>query len=244
MKLLVIGENCIDEFFYGDALRLAPEAPAPVFVPSYSISNQGMAANVLENLKSLGAEVTFHTNKNKITKSRYVDDKTNHLLLRIDVGDKDTRQMDSLSEEYLNCFDAIVISDYNKGFITENDIFSICNMHNNVFIDTKKPITVSFKLAKYIKINKHEYDVSKKTIENDEILKSKVIVTLGKNGCSLNDKIYPVEEVAVKDQVGAGDSFFAGLVYKYVETSDIDKAIIFANECATKVVTRRGVSVI
>ena len=40
---------------------------------------------------------------------------------------------------------------------------------------------------------------------------------------------------------GAGDSFLAGLVVKYLTTKNIEKSIKFANECATQVVQRKGV---
>jgi sugar/nucleoside kinase (ribokinase family) len=53
-----------------------------------------------------------------------------------------------------------------------------------------------------------------------------------------------VENVEVKDMSGAGDTFLAGLVVKYLETKDIRQAIVFANECATEVVQRRGVGVV
>ena len=50
--------------------------------------------------------------------------------------------------------------------------------------------------------------------------------------------------VEIKDLSGAGDTFLAGLVCNYLNTNDIKQAIIFANECATKVVQRRGVNVV
>ena len=53
---------------------------------------------------------------------------------------------------------------------------------------------------------------------------------------------YPVKEAQVKDLSGAGDTFLAGLVKKYIETKDISKSIRFANQCATVVVQKRGVS--
>ena len=31
MKILVIGESCVDIYQYGDSVRLCPEAPVPVF---------------------------------------------------------------------------------------------------------------------------------------------------------------------------------------------------------------------
>lgn len=245
MKLLVIGESCVDEFIYGKAERLAPEAPAPVFVPTRSTQNPGMAANVVENLKALGAEVDFLCNTNKITKTRYVDDKTNHLLLRVDIGDDKVEPFNIVKFNLpLDNYEAVVISDYNKGFLDEYAISAICNIHPNVFVDTKKPIGKYLSLCKYLKINEKEFKDSKRfydgTPEGIEFT-NKTIVTLGKEGCKLGNKLYPVEEVAVKDQSGAGDTFIAGLVWKYVSTQDIDKAIVFANECATKVVTKRGV---
>ena len=57
-------------------------------------------------------------------------------------------------------------------------------------------------------------------------------------------KIYPVPKVEIKDVAGAGDSFIAGLVVKYIETSDIISAIEFANVCATQVVQKKGVSIV
>jgi bifunctional ADP-heptose synthase (sugar kinase/adenylyltransferase) len=88
MKILVIGDSCKDIFRYGKVNRLAPEAPVPIIIPEREISNLGMAGNVVTNLKALGAEVEFITNKSEIRKIRYVCSKYNHLLLRVDENDK------------------------------------------------------------------------------------------------------------------------------------------------------------
>ena len=48
----------------------------------------------------------------------------------------------------------------------------------------------------------------------------------------------------MKDSSGAGDAFLAALVVEYVRSEDIEKSIVFANECASQVVQHRGVSVI
>jgi len=87
-KILVIGDSCIDIFKYGEVNRLAPEAPIPIIIPETEKSNPGMAGNVVENLKALGAEVVFITNHTEIKKIRYVCSKYNHLLLRVDENDK------------------------------------------------------------------------------------------------------------------------------------------------------------
>ena len=57
-------------------------------------------------------------------------------------------------------------------------------------------------------------------------------------------KIYPTEDVEVKDISGAGDTFLAGLVVECVRTNDIIKAINFAQECTKIVVQKHGVSTV
>ena len=70
------------------------------------------------------------------------------------------------------------------------------------------------------------------------------MVTLGPAGASHKNTIYPVPAVEIKDLSGAGDTFVSALAMKFVETKDIAEAIKFANECATIVVQKSGVSVI
>ena len=75
-------------------------------------------------------------------------------------------------------------------------------------------------------------------------MKKKLIITLGHEGCLFREKIFSVEEVEIKEVTGAGDTFMAGLVAEYIKTKNIEKAIIFANQCATKVVQKRGVNIV
>ena len=103
---------------------------------------------------------------------------------------------------------------------------------------------IKIRNCKYIKINKNEYIRSKEFIDSSSWASDKTIVTLGSKGCRLKDKIYSVEKVEIKDLCGAGDTFMASLCVKYVETSDIEKSLVFANECATQVVQLKGVNVI
>ena len=70
MKILVIGDSCIDEFVYGDINRISPEAPIPVFLPTHTEKNDGMAKNVSNNVRSLGCDIELITNQNGIVKRR------------------------------------------------------------------------------------------------------------------------------------------------------------------------------
>jgi bifunctional ADP-heptose synthase (sugar kinase/adenylyltransferase) len=245
MKILVIGDSCVDVFRYGTVNRLAPEAPVPVIVPTSETSSPGMAGNVVRNLKALGAEVDFITNKVEIKKIRYVCSKYNHLLLRVDEND----ECEPLSKLIIgdiswNDYNAVVISDYCKGFVHELDIEYISKQHPLVFLDTKKILGKYAHDVNCIKINYQEYKNNLSVVVADKVIEDKIIVTRGKYGCDFRFKNYPTQEVPVKDISGAGDTFLAGLVVEYVKSKDYEKAIAFAQQCTTVVVQKSGVSTI
>src|SRR5215212_2067330 len=58
-RCLVIGDVMLDIFERGRAVRLAPDAPAPIITDVRVTSSPGGAANVAANLAALGAEVTL-----------------------------------------------------------------------------------------------------------------------------------------------------------------------------------------
>ena len=247
MKVLVIGDVCEDVYVYGKCNRLAPEAPVPVFVKTREKRNGGMALNVFNNLKALGVDCDIVHNAEEIEKTRYVDTQTNHIFIRIDSDEARIKRVDKkvLTKKYLSQYDAIVISDYNKGFLSETDIEKICYYHPLTFMDTKKKLGRWSEDCKWIKINEPEYNNTKKEIqERMYVYEDSLIVTLGSKGCKYKNKTYTVNEVEIKDLVGAGDTFLAGFVSRYLHTKNVDDALIFANECATIVVQQKGVNVV
>jgi sugar/nucleoside kinase (ribokinase family) len=143
----------------------------------------------------------------------------------------------------VNKIDAIIISDYCKGFLEESDIQHICENNDNVFVDTKKKLGNWIKDADYIKINELEYKKNHEVLSGNGF-EEKLIVTLGSKGCRYKDKVFSVEEVPVKDVSGAGDTFLAGLVRGYLDTQDIESAIDFAQKCTTLVVQKHGVTTV
>ena len=241
-KILVIGETCRDVFVYCDSNRLCPEAPVPVLNIADQRENPGMAGNVRRNIESLsGKVIDIATNNNwyEIAKTRYVHKESNHMFFRVDTTQLIPRI--NLKELDFN-YDLIVISDYNKGFLMEEDIQYICSNHSNVFIDTKKILGDWVNDARFIKINDYEYRNSESYLTDD--IKQKIIHTMGGKGCEFKGKKYSTKKVEVKDVSGAGDTFMSALVVKFVETDDIIKSIVYANECASKVVAQKGVAVL
>lgn len=56
-KILVVGDSILDRYVYGKVTRVSPEAPVPVVVKQEEKIFPGGAANVAQNVVSLGAEV-------------------------------------------------------------------------------------------------------------------------------------------------------------------------------------------
>tara|TARA_R100001377_G_scaffold81970_1_gene61884 strand:- start:4160 stop:4897 length:738 start_codon:yes stop_codon:yes gene_type:complete len=245
MKILVIGDSCVDIFRYGTINRLAPEAPVPVIVPTHEKENPGMAANVVANLKALGADVDMVTNNNLIKKIRYVDERYNQMVVRVDENDSCERIILNDGLRDVGYFDAVVISDYCKGFLMEDDIREIISRFKcPTFLDTKKELGTWCENIDFIKINHLEHLRNFERMPSYPELEEKIIVTRGKDGCEHKGITYKTQEVPVKDVSGAGDTFISGLVYEYVKSGDIEKSIKFAQECTTIVVQKTGVATI
>jgi D-beta-D-heptose 7-phosphate kinase/D-beta-D-heptose 1-phosphate adenosyltransferase len=244
-KVLVIGDSCLDIFRYGKCERLSPEAPVPIFNPTKTTGNGGMTINVGENLKALGIECDIITNDIRPVKTRYIDEVSNQMLLRVDEKDhiKQITQ-EEMEKNNFGDYDAIVISDYNKGFLSFYDIMYIAENHPLTFMDSKKELGGWCDDIKFLKINDKEFRANEDYLKN--YYPGNLIVTKGKEGAVLNhtQHFHITEEHEVRDLSGAGDTFLAALVAKYIENYDICEAIEFANKCAAWVVTQKGVVVV
>jgi len=236
MKVLLIGDSCEDRYFYGDVKRLNPEAPVPILEYRRGVTSKGMVWNVRENLKSFGVEVYTSTHPEKIIKTRYIDEKSNQQIMRYDEEPKVEPLSFDFPTEWNNLYDALVISDYDKGFLTTEKIFELTSRFvGPVFIDSKK---TNLPTDAYIKINELEHErMSHSNYEN-------LIITRGGKGAEYQGELYPAEKVNVFDVVGAGDTFLAALTYGYLKYGRIDKAIPLANKAAAVAVSHRGTYVL
>lgn len=89
-KILVIGDLILDEFVWGKAERISPEAPVPVVWAQSQSYMPGGASNVANNIASLGAKVFLS--------GVIGDDKNGNILL------------EKLQEKQVNCETIIVDS--------------------------------------------------------------------------------------------------------------------------------------
>lgn len=235
-NVLLIGDSCIDQYKIGTVDRLSPEAPVPVIKLIEEYSLPGMASNVYANLKKLGIDADFVHNQEQIIKTRYIDKRSGQHLIRVDT-EPNIVHWSGRTPFAIDSYDAIVISDYNKGFLIYEDIeYIITKSAGPVFIDTKKTDLARFKGA-YVKINEAEYKA--RTSTNDHL-----IVTMGDRGVKYiagpDELIVNTKSVPVVDVCGCGDTFLSALVYQFLRTADIVKSLSFANRAAGITVRKQG----
>lgn len=232
MKILLIGDNGVDQYQYGNVTRISPEAPVPIINYTHTVTKPGMAANVKDNFEKLQCEVIFLHGIRTSVKTRVIDAKSKQHLIRIDQDDISRPVQVDYTD--IDQYDAVVISDYNKGSVEYETVENLRrNYKGPIFIDTKKTDLIRFQGC-YVKINATEYAAAKSY--NDEL-----IITLGRDGVRYKEHEISTPQVEAFDVCGAGDTFLAALTYQYVNTQDILNAIEFATKAASVTIQHVGV---
>jgi bifunctional ADP-heptose synthase (sugar kinase/adenylyltransferase) len=231
-QILVIGDSCIDRYKIGTVDRISPEAPVPIIKIINEYQLPGMSANVQKNIENLGCKVDLITHHEPIYKIRYVDHRSGQQLLRVD-HEGDIKPWNLRWPAPLEEYSAVVISDYDKGFVTYEIAEHIRREYKGpIFVDTKKLDLARFNGC-FVKINEHENTKKISTTEH-------LIVTMGSQGVDYQGQRYPTVACDVVDVCGAGDTFLAALVVEYLNTNCIYTALKFANYAASICVQHRG----
>jgi len=233
-KILLLGDNCTDVYRYGSVDRISPEAPVPVFVPKYEVVKEGMAGNVANNLKALGCEVTFLHGESS-TKTRLIDTRSKQQIVRID---NDVISNPIVFETVIPPgYDAIVVSDYNKGTVSYELIEELRREFSGpIFVDTKKTDLARLEGC-FIKINELEHS---RATSFPTGVPSGLIVTYGDQGVVYGDFAFGARTVEVADVCGAGDTFLAALAFQYLNSKDMHIAITFAIKASAVTVQHLG----
>ena len=290
-RILVVGDIMLDKHIHGTVSRISPEAPVPVLKAEKESYNPGGAANLANNLSTLGAKVSMagavggdeaqkilfqELEKNNIDSScilktqkptiQKVRGLSHQHLFRIDYEDhssitkEDEKNLLSLIKNKILDFDAIALSDYAKGTLTENLVKSLIILakeHNKIITADCKPMNLEFyKGVNLLKPNKKE--AIEMTLTDDieeagkilmEKLDSNIIITRGSEGCTLFEKNQepfhvPTSEKKFYDVAGAGDTFLATFTLALASNLDYQKATELANQASSLVVLKPGVSTI
>lgn len=221
-RVLLIGDSCEDEYIYGTCERISPEAPVPILKYSKNETRVGMSGNVYLNLQSFGIDVTFLTNIERLVKTRFIDQTKNIQVLRVDNEEKIKPLMLPVVTDN---FDAVVISDYDKGYITESKLFEIVeNSHIPTFLYSKKT-DLPNKENCFVLMNELEYE---KLHSNSYI--DNLIITKSSGGCIYRNTLYGLKKCEISNTIGIDEVFLSALVYGYLKHKNIEKALFMANE--------------
>lgn len=236
-----MGDGCNDFNHYGRVNNISQEAPVPIFNAGETTCKRGMSYNVAKNFSVLGASVTLHSYIIE-NKHRYIESRFSQQLFRVDekLQEKNSIVKKCLRSMEKNNFSAIVISDYNKGTLSYKDIRQIIKAAKGkpVFIDTKKQDLKQFENC-IIKINESEYEKAVSYSKKMIVTRSNKSVLFKKKNKDILS--CPVEEVALHDTTGAGDTFLAAFVSYYVASNDLEKSIKFAIQASKVSIQHFGV---
>ncbi|MCX8163740.1 MAG: D-glycero-beta-D-manno-heptose-7-phosphate kinase [Candidatus Micrarchaeota archaeon] len=225
---------------------------------------------VKKMLQEKNVETTslFFTHQDRYSyKNRLISVDYNHQVLRIDRETKEEINQNSEAKiiEFLNQkikeFDAIIISDYLKGLLTERlleNIIKICDNNNlPLIIDPKGKDYKKYKNATIITPNKKEAEIASGiSITDSETLKKAgikllnelnlkaILITLGKDGMAFftKNEIFsiPAKAKEVYDVSGAGDTVIATLAAAIVAGLSWKDAVELSNIAAGIVVAKLG----
>ncbi|WMY97479.1 MAG: bifunctional D-glycero-beta-D-manno-heptose-7-phosphate kinase/D-glycero-beta-D-manno-heptose 1-phosphate adenylyltransferase HldE [Arsenophonus sp.] len=291
-KILVVGDIMLDRYWYGFTNRISVEAPVPIVNIKKKEDRPGGAANVAMNISSLGSIVrligyTGIDNASSIlikkleennvlcdfiqlsthptiTKLRILSH--NQQLIRIDLEEKFDIINSSLLYSRIKKFldvDVIVLSDYNKGTLSNiSDIIKLANKKNiPILVDPKSNNFNSYYGSTLITPNLSEFEKIVGKCVNNLDIESKglkllkklnlkgLLITRSEEGMTLLEKDkkpvhFPTKAKEVYDVTGGGDTVIAVLASVLAVKFDFYYACILANLAAGLVVGKLGTSTV
>lgn len=286
VRVLVVGDLMLDKYIWGEVSRISPEAPVPVVHVQKETFVPGGAANTAANVTSLGGTcvlagfigedtagnklrselVARQINTDGIIKHGKTIEKVRIIgrsqqLLRVDYEDKcsDHHVKDVVAFAKRLNPDAILISDYNKGFVTKELAESLITLGKRVFVDPK-PATINFyKNAFVIKPNREEAEqitgikdssdsgIAMVAQKMKEMFNSNIVITRGKDGVTVfdgNHSHIPSQAREVFDVTGAGDTFMAALTLGVCAGASLKDSAKIANIAAGLKVGKIGTATV
>tara|TARA_B100001248_G_scaffold135666_1_gene101847 strand:- start:2704 stop:3954 length:1251 start_codon:yes stop_codon:yes gene_type:complete len=281
MAILVYGDVMLDEWRIGSVDRISPEAPVPVLVETGYKRNVGGAGNLAVNLASINGEVDLYgplgNDKQgfafldliKDTKvnsylSSCMEATTSKVRIVSTQGQQICRfDTDAIcdctqaEDRFINSIqhnDLVVISDYNKGAITEQTVKKAKAKGAKVLVDPKQSPSY-YRGAFLVKPNMKEYTEwfgEFSYVAAQDFLKEYawewLVVTDGANGIHIvnaTDHWHCKEDVQeVADVSGAGDTVMAIITHGLHKGKSVPESCEVACYGASRVVEKRGVTIV
>lgn len=288
-NILVAGDVMLDRYWFGGVERISPEAPVPVVAVGRSDERLGGAGNVACNVTALGARCTLLAlvgdddagrRARDIASFAGVNDACvtdgdtqttvklrviaqNQQLLRADFesapGDAALREAHEKFAALAGEHDAVVLSDYGKGFLRDaGALIAIARKQNlPVLVDPKGGDFSRYHSASMVTPNLKEFEQAAGVVTGDADLQAraeelmrrhalqKLLVTLSERGMVLfaggGESVRGEARAReVYDVSGAGDSVIAVMALAMAAGAGDADALALANSAAGVVVSKLG----
>lgn len=228
-----------------------------------------------ELLQNMGCDCSLilKSEKRRTTEKIRILAQNNQQLLRIDeeeiewITEEEVNKIVGKIEERIQSFNAVILSDYMKGVLSETMCRRIIDIARNnnipVFCDVKDPKINKYKGSTLMKPNKKELNMltGMPVSTEDEIKQAcealsikcectYVLATLGSRGMALymrktgDIEFITAESRAVYDVSGAGDTVISYLVACISSGIDIKEAVRYANKAAGIKVEKVGTATV
>lgn len=292
-RLLVAGDVMLDRYWTGDTSRVSPEAPVPVVHVRQTDERPGGAANVALNMAALGArgsvlglvgddeaatslEQRLATagvaaallrtpGATTVTKLRILS--RHQQLIRLDFEDGfagcSKEPLARRYEEVLERHDIVVLSDYNKGTLSEAAALIAAARRRGipVYVDPKGRDFGRYRGATLLTPNLAEFENAVGHCGGEEEVTRRarrlcadlqleaLLITRGDRGLSVYTsegvpRHFPARAREVYDVTGAGDTVIAVLAAAMAVEQDLDQAAALANLAAGLVVGKLGAATV
>ncbi len=288
-RVLILGDVMLDSYWYGPVERISPEAPVPVVHVADELNRLGGAANVALNITALGAqamlfglcgqdkageqllEVLSHSaiesrvlacaDIKTITKLRVISQAQQ--LLRLDfeesLEDIDKTALLEVYEAALSRVDLVVLSDYNKGTLSDvGELIRLARQYGkSILVDPKGEDFSQYHGATMLTPNFKEFEAIAGKIKSDEDFELKanamlddfklqaLLVTQGSKGMTLFREHQAPFHLSAKakeiyDVTGAGDTVIGVLAVMLALGLPLEQSLMMANHAASIVVGKLG----
>ena len=291
MEIACVGDLMLDRYVYGEVTRLSPEAPIPVLRSKRTVSMPGGVGNVARNVAALGGHARLGAVAGQdaagdelvvlvaaeagvadfidrpdaastIVKTRFVS--AGQQLLRLDDEQVSVGVFDR--EQVFTGASAILLSDYDKGVVTDRLIRSALWAAEAsgapVIVDPKGRDFARYGAVDVIKPNASELagatglpvDTDAEievalTVLLEGITAKAIVVTRAGKGMSLAERGKPVKHFPgrareVFDVSGAGDTGLAALGLALAAGASLEQAVQLAILASGVVVGKSGTAVV
>ncbi len=292
-QVLVVGDLMLDRYWHGPTSRISPEAPVPVVKVDQREDRPGGAANVALNITALGGGVSLvgivgqdeagqaleqqlnsarvncqfcrSSNEPTITKLRVLS--RHQQLIRLDFEERFSAEysgsLQKQTEALLGNVSALVLSDYNKGTLSDPGVLiqAARKAAVPVLVDPKGSDFERYRGATLLTPNMGEFEAVVGSCGSEQELVEKaqhlieqleldaLLVTRSEQGMTLikpgqNEVHFPARAREVFDVTGAGDTVISTLATALAAGESLEVATGLANIAAGIVVGKLGTAAI